>query len=226
MSIEKRITLYCLKISENDKGFNNETLFNQEVLRSYLMNNFSQKSEIYFALHDKDINEETNSLKTPHIHVCIKLIYNGGKTFSTMKKLFPNSHIEECMNWENAVLYLTHETPKAIEEGKYRYSRDIVYNIFNSDIEKYYSSPVYMPFDWDKIEEYILIDRMLNITQYGRRFGYSNIQSKWKTIKEIINDLLAEEEDKRLLEEKQKYMNELKENKGFIEEVNSKLEDF
>lgn len=190
MSTEKRITLWVLTIHKNDISKDNKCLYDSDYLKGYLQDNIKQNSEVYFIFHNAD-DEDAEE----HIHLAIKLQYNCGKTFTRMKTLFPKSHIEECMDFDNAVLYLTHENIKAKQLGKIPYSRDNVVNVFNSDITKYYNKENVEMFDIDKIEEYIIKDDMRSITQYGRRFGYSTIISKWAVIKEIIASLEQEYQD-------------------------------
>lgn len=189
MSHEKRITLWFITIHEKDMSKDKKCLYDSDYLKGYLMDNFKQNSEIYFIFHNAD--EEDNCL---HIHITIKLQYNCGKTFSRMKQLFPQSHIEETFDFDNSVLYLTHETIKAKQQGKVPYDRALVVNVFNTDIEKYYNREQREVFDFDKMEEYYK-DGYITITQYGRRFGYSAIASKWNVISEIIYQLQCEYQD-------------------------------
>lgn len=197
MSNDNRITEYNIVVHNEDLGSDNKPIFDR--LDKYLRDcfNVSTCPEIYYAYHDKD-REEDGSLKTPHYHIVLRFKYNCGKSFKTMKsKYFLNSHIEQVIDFNNAVLYLTHETATAIKEGKYRYDRDVVVNVFNSDIEKYYNTIILEPFNIDKIEEYVLVDNMHSILDFGRRFGFSVITKQWSTIKEIIRELDIEEEHKR-----------------------------
>lgn len=206
MSIEKRITLYTLTIHKDDVSKDNKKLFDLDYLGNYLREVFSIKTECYFIMHDKD-KEKDGTLKEAHIHLAIKFVFNGGKTFSRMKQIFPNSHIEEAFDWTNAVLYLTHETANAIKEGKYKYSRDSVVNVFNSDLQKYYEAPIYEPFNLDNIEEYFYNRKLRTIIDYGRVFGYNNIKPYWNMIKEII-DALNDEYRKYLREVVNDYGND------------------
>lgn len=191
MSIEKRITLYTLTIHKDDVSKDNKKLFDLDYLENYLLEVFSIKTECYFIMHDKD-REKDGTLKEPHIHLAIKFVFNGGKTFSRMKQIFPNSHIEEAIDWSNAVLYLTHETAKAIKDGKYKYDRSSVVNVFNTDLQKYYDMPIYEPFNLDNIEEYINDRHYRTILDFGRAFGYANIKPYWSIIREIIQALNEE----------------------------------
>lgn len=190
MSKDKRLTEYVLTIHKEDTDRDGKPLYDR--LERYCKDLFSNATECYFIKHDNDITED-GEIKTEHIHLAIKTKYNQGRTFATMKTYFPMSHIEPSQNWNNSVLYLTHETINAIEDNKTRYDRNKVVNVFGSDISKYYDKPLLETFDFEKIETYIIKDKMTTIIQYGRRFGYSIIYPKWHTIKEIINELRREE---------------------------------
>ena len=192
MSIERRIPNWCLTIHKNDTDKDGTLLFDSVYLKNYLRDIFKPNCEIYFIYHDKD-TEEDGTPKEIHIHLFVKMVHNQGKTFSTMKKLFPLSHLEESIEPINSVLYLTHETPKAIEEGKYRYDRRAIVNVNDTDLLRYYDKPVLEVFDYDKIEEYILDRGLTKLIDFGRVFGYSVIVSKWNGIKEIINELYQEQ---------------------------------
>lgn len=211
MSKEKRITLWFLTIHEKDLSKDKIPLYDNEYLKGYLMDNIKQNSEVYYIFHNAD--EEDNCL---HIHITIKLQYNCGKTFSRMKQLFPQSHIEETFDFDNSVLYLTHETIKAKQQGKIPYPRENVVNVFNSDIEKYYNKSGLEVFDIDKIEEYFK-EGYTSITQYGRRFGYSAIASRWGVISQIIFELQSELRDSIMV-----IKNTIEKNKegGFYEDNN------
>lgn len=189
MSKEKRITLWFLTIHEKDLSKDNIPLYDNDYLKGYLMDNIKQNSEVYYIFHNADA--EDNCL---HIHLTIKLQYNCGKTFSRMKQLFPQSHIEETFDFDNSVLYLTHENIKAKQQGKILYPRENVVNVFNSDISKYYNKNTLETFDIDKIEEYFK-EGYTSITQYGRRFGYSAVASRWPVISQIISELQNELRD-------------------------------
>lgn len=211
MSIERRIPNWDLTIHKDDTDKDGKCLFDKAYLKSYLREIFKPNCEIYFCLHDKD-REEDGTLKEVHIHLVIKMAHNQGKTFSTMKRLFPMSHFEEVIEPVNSVLYLTHETPKAIEEGKYRYDRSEVVNVNDTDISKYYDKPVLESFDYDKIEEYILDRGYYRMIDFGRVFGYSVIAPRWNTIKEIINELRQEQryiENTTLREEESPLLSEV-----------------
>lgn len=190
---DKRITEWDITIHKNDLSKEGKTLFDLTYLEKYLKEAFKSSSEVYFIKHDKDI-EEDGSPKEEHIHLAIKTLFNQGKTFNRMKTLFPMSHLEEALNFDNAVLYLTHETSNAIEEGKFKYDRSEVINVFQSDVSKYYNKPQYEVFDFDKIEEYINDRGLRSILDYGRTFGYNVISSKWGVIKQIIEALYIEAE--------------------------------
>lgn len=189
MSTQKRITLWFITIHEKDISKDNKCLYDNDYLKGYLMDNIKQNSEVYYIFHNAD--EEDNCL---HIHLTIKLQYNCGKTFNRMKQLFPQSHLEECFDFDNSVLYLTHETMKAKQQGKIPYPRENVVNVFNSDIQKYYNKEQLEVFNIDNIEEYFK-QGYITITQYGRRFGYSAIASRWGVISEIIMELQNELSD-------------------------------
>lgn len=187
----KRITTWAITIHTEDKDKDGKALFDKSYLEDYLKANFKSNNEVYFIWHDKDGEEDEDG--SLHCHLCIKTAFNQGKTFTRMKTLFPQSHLEECFNFDNAVLYLTHETPKAKEDGKYQYPREEVINVFNTDILRYYDKPTYEVFDFDKIEEYINDRGLTTILDYGRTFGYSVISSKWATISTIIKELFRED---------------------------------
>lgn len=193
MSIERRIPNWDMTIHKNDTDKDGKCLFDKDYLKSYLRECFKPNCEIYFCLHDKDLEDDGITKKEDHIHLVIKMAHNQGKNFSTMKRLFPMSHLEEAIEPTNSVLYLTHETPKAIEEGKYRYDRNEVVNVNETDISKYYDKPVLESFDYDKIEEYILDRGYYRMIDFGRVFGYSVIAPRWNTIKEIVRELYEEQ---------------------------------
>ena len=129
MSDTKRITLYTLTIHKNDISKDNKKLFDKDYLAKYCRDIFKPNTECYFINHNQDIDLDTGEIKEEHIHLAIKFPYNAGKTFSRMKTLFPNSHIEECYDFDNGVLYLTHETINAKNDGKTLYSRVLVFVI-------------------------------------------------------------------------------------------------
>lgn len=190
MAIEKRNCLYNITIHLNDtiKSHNDYVTIDYDKLKYQLQELLHPSTEAYFIMHDKDINED-GTLKDKHIHLAIQFKYNCGKTFSAMKSILPQSHIEQCINFTNAVLYLTHETQQAIKEGKYKYDRSEVVNVYDSDIQKHYNAYTKELFDWEKIEQYITIDHTLTLLDFGRRFGYNVIHNKWNVICVIINEL-------------------------------------
>lgn len=193
MAKEKRNCLYAITIHLDDeiRAKNEYVPIDIDNLNYQLQAIFNPTTEAYYILHDKDTNED-GTLKTPHIHLVLQFKYNCGKTFNAMKGLLPKSHIEECFNFANAVLYLTHETPEARKENKYIYDREAVVNVFNSDISKHYNAFNIEPFDWNKIEDYIIKDGERTILDFGRRFGYNVIHNKMATIKEVIEYLIRE----------------------------------
>lgn len=209
MKNEKRITLYTLTIHKNDISKDNKKLFDKDYLTKYCRDIFKPNTECYYINHNQDLDNETSEIKEEHIHLVVKFPFNAGKTFTRMKALFPNSHIEECIDFTNGVLYLTHETINAKNENKTLYNRDLVVNVFNSDISKYYDKPILEPFDFDKIEEYILGRHLRTILDFGRVFGYSVIYSKWNIIKDIINALDREIASKPQLEFNEEYTREI-----------------
>lgn len=198
-----RITMWALTIHESDIIVNrrknyefNVLYFNQlkkelnlantyeEELKATLQDNFGiSDTEIYFAFHDKDGSEN-------HYHVVIKFKYNKGRTFEGMKKCFPNSHLEVINDWKYSVKYLIHDTPNSKE--KYQYDKSIIQIVAVDKLEEYWKLEK-EEFDWEKIEEYILIDCMpLSMIWWGRRFGYNTIVNKWKTILDIYKELRNE----------------------------------
>lgn len=187
---QKRITTWFLTIHKDDKDKDEKPLIDVKHLEAYIKDICKSNTEAYFILHDKDGEEDADGF--PHIHLILKFQYNQGKTFNRMKTLFPQSHIEECFNFDSTVLYLTHETSTAKNEGKYQYPREEVVNVFETDIFHYYNKPVYEAFDFDLIEEYINDRGLTTILDYGRTFGFNVIASKWPTIKQIIEALHKE----------------------------------
>lgn len=99
--------------------------------------------EYYYIIHDMD-KDEDGSLKKPHIH-CI--VYDrGGTTLARWcarwSGIVPPNFVENKICKPQAVRYLTHETQKAIEDGKYKYPRTSVitnvpekYNNYFNDTE-------------------------------------------------------------------------------------------
>lgn len=187
-NVERRITTWTLVIHPEDKTAKDELFFKNEDLESYLRECFSPKTECYFINHNKD-KEKDGKAKTNHSHVVIKLPHNQGKTFTAMKRLFPTSHIEPVVEWTNAVLYLTHETINAKEEGKTLYDRSEVVNVFGTDFLSYFNKPQVELFDMDQIESYIVDRGFRSILDFGRCFGFSTIAPRWHIIKDIIKEL-------------------------------------
>lgn len=79
-------------------------------------------------LHDRDEGQK------PHMHIIIHL-ENGRKPVTVAKKLgIANGYLLPVDDARAAEDYLTHDTPKAREEGKYRYDKSAV---------EYYNDYVY-----------------------------------------------------------------------------------
>jgi hypothetical protein len=81
-----------------------------------------------YAMHDKDLKED-GTPKEVHYHVIAT--FDQQKSFSTIVRLAKsytsqNVRAKPIGDLGGAMAYLTHETEKAISEGKYQYDREIV----------------------------------------------------------------------------------------------------
>ena len=139
------------------------------------MSNVDLKGYAYI-LHDKDI-DENGEPKKPHWHLLVQFYTNQRgswfKQFSSddmgQVRLVP------CFDPPNAFLYLTHETPTAIAQGKHIYGKDeIVSTIDNFD------SP-------DKLDENDELWADMNDLLDGKIIWYEFIQKKPKRMHMVGN---------------------------------------
>lgn len=96
-----------------------------------------------YIQHDKDVNDD-GLIKTRHVHVLVRLVQartvsdviNWFSGFVDDKGQLINTLGQEMHDISSSYLYLTHNTPQSIEDGKYQYSVDDIFTNDRSYFEK------------------------------------------------------------------------------------------
>lgn len=155
-----------------------------------------------YIFHDKD-NEEQ-----PHYHLVIS--YKNQKSFETVRKEFEGSHIEKCESWTSCLRYLTHKD----NTEKYQYEdSDIVSNFVleNEDIDNPYISV-----DAREFISFVKSGKIKSLTDCLYIYGMHNTNQYKTLMKDMIDVILSEEEDRKYLEAKERKEKEQKANRDLL----------
>ena len=117
-------------MQECERGFTKEYV-------SRVLETWSSVKDYAYIVHDKCMSED-GSLKRAHIHLMLR--FKDSVPTSAILKKFEGvcevQHLQKMKNWNSAIAYLTHSTPKAQLEGKYLYSDDEVVSNYDWQADK------------------------------------------------------------------------------------------
>ena len=204
--------------SGRSRNFCLDSYLIEEQIQLVLLQHSNQIKVYAYALHDKDKYED-GSIKEPHYHIVLCL-YNA-TTVSAVRRWFSGFTDEEGKNINtlgqisddvfNSYDYLTHNTRKAIEEGKYLYSKDIIH----TNNQKYFKANE--DYEYDNMTLAIM-DMLNNVPlkilfkKYGRDFIIH-----YSACSKIVGDILLYENKGNynfLVAEEDYYINENKKING------------
>lgn len=131
-----------------------------------------------YALHDKDTLED-GTPKVPHFHVIAT--FDQQKSFATVVRLC-KSYTEQNVMAEpvgdigGAMAYLTHETEKAIEGGKYQYDREIV-RYSSKDFYTKYVKGEEVSENEAFVEDLLCPEEQFSVIKLAKRYGRDFIKN-------------------------------------------------
>lgn len=171
-----------------------------EYVQMKLRNLDKHKFQAVAIRHDKDTVEDSDffnpAIEKPHYHILIRFVNpNGtlnrnGTTVSSFLKgtgivfrpcdatLIVNHGIETVVDWCGYVLYLTHETEKAIQDGKYIYDKcDIVSNLISDEVDQFREGYTRVSEEKRKLSKTDMAEIAKFVYELGCRLGD---YEKWK----------------------------------------------
>ena len=114
---------------------------------------------------DDGKNPQKYALVPPHIHAV--LAFEDLKSWSRIKKGFPGAHVAFRETLGASYAYLTHDTSRAIRQGKYRYPKTAIVtnnaDFFESNTA---SRIVFETFDPTLLAKYIFVDGLKNYIDF------------------------------------------------------------
>lgn len=131
-----------------------------------------------YALHDHDTKED-GTPKEPHIHVVAT--FDQQKSFATVVRLC-KSYTEQNVMAEpigdigGAMAYLTHETEKAVADGKYQYDREIV-RYSSKDFYTKYVKGEEVSENEQFVEDLLCPENQFSVIKLAKRYGRDFIKN-------------------------------------------------
>lgn len=182
--LNQRSNKFALVLNDNGADVFKDT---QHIVRMFRTSGVLSIHFIACIKHDKDIDEETNHLKTPHYHLVISLYNNTriGTLLNLISDLFhanPNQiSIEKCTDLDMSTRYLIHLDD--FEKVKY-HKEDIITNdeeILKTALERVFAIK--------GIKDLItIVHQFPNLCDLMVHIGYDN----YKKYRLVINDIRRE----------------------------------
>lgn len=131
-----------------------------------------------YALHDHDLKED-GTPKEPHYHVVAT--FDQQKSFATIMRLCKayskqNVLAQPIGDIGGSLEYLTHETEKAVADGKYQYDREIV-RYSSKDFYTKYVKGEEVSENEQFVEDLLCAEEQFSVIKLAKRYGRDFIKN-------------------------------------------------
>lgn len=159
---------------------------NKDTISKKEYEQLSAEDQERYLIKDDGKNPAKYALVPEHIHAV--LAFEDLKSWSRIKKGFPGAHCMVCQSVGSSFAYLTHDTKRAIEQGKYQYSKsEIVTNNPDYFMRGTVASTVFEVFDPHLLSKYVFVDGCKNYIDFVNRFSIVQVQKWLASINSVCN---------------------------------------